>query len=530
MLERDFINPGRSSAISENGMIATSHPLATMAGLEILKVGGNAIDAAISAVAVQCVVEPASTGIGGDCFALISRSNKNIIQAYNGSGYSPAALSPEVFSKEGLTQIPETSPHAVTIPGAIDMWCQLHEEHGKLDLLQILGPAIDAGEKGYRVTPRVGYDWERNTSRVNIHEATKKQFLPNNSAPKTGDIMANPALAGTLKRIANEGRKAFYEGSVASEITEVLNKLGGVHTNDDFAEFRGFETEPISAPYRGYSVYECPPNGQGLAALIILRILDGFDLCDGNLSESDRIHLLAEATKAAYRQRDILIADPDHSRYEIEHILNDSFINGLRKPINLKSVTDVPIWNEAVHKDTVYLTVVDQDRNSVSFINSIFMPFGSGIYAPKSGVLLQNRGCGFSLAKGHPNEVGARKRPLHTIIPGMLVSGGKVVMPFGVMGGQFQATGHAHFLSHVVDRDYNLQRANEAPRSFCYGGELLLEHPFGEDVRKDLEQRGHRVSWSQEPIGGCQAIYIDDSRGFLMGGSDHRKDGLALGY
>jgi gamma-glutamyltranspeptidase/glutathione hydrolase len=354
--------------------------------------------------------------------------------------------------------------------------------------------------------------------------------LPGGAPLQTGDRFANPALAHTLRLIASKGRAGFYEGPVADELVAVLRGLGGAHSAADFAEYRGFEAAPISAEFRGHTIAECPPNGQGLAALVIARILDGFDLSDDAASEADRIHLLAEATKAAYRLRDLLIADPASMSVSVEEILNDAFIDALRAPIRLERASEASIWDGPIHRDTVYLTVIDRDRNVVSLINSLFAHFGSGIYAPKSGVLLQNRGSGFSLIAGHPNEVAPRKRPLHTIIPALLLKDGAPMMPFGVMGGQFQAVGHAHFLTHVLDRGHDPQRANEAPRSFAFDGTLTLEPGFGEAVRADLEHRGHRAVWAQAPIGGCQAIQIDHQRGLLIGSSDHRKDGMALGY
>lgn len=316
----------------------------------------------------------------------------------------------------------------------------------------------------------------------------------------------------------------------AEEIVSRLTAMGGTHELSDFADHGGNFVEPIAAKFRGYDVLECPPNGQGLAALVMLRILDGFDLSDGAISEADRVHLLAEASNAAYTLRDLLISDPATMPMPVEDILSDGFIEGLRSRIALDRVQPPAIWSEAMHRDTVYLTVVDRDRNVVSLINSLFNAFGSGILAPNSGVLLQNRGSGFSLTEGHPNELAPGKRPLHTIIPALVMKDGRPLMPFGVMGGQFQAVGHTHFLSHMFDRGYDPQRANEAPRSFAFNGTLTLEAGFGEAVRADLERRGHKVAWASDPIGGCQAIYIDHQRGLLIGGSDHRKDGLALGY
>jgi gamma-glutamyltranspeptidase/glutathione hydrolase len=527
--ERDYINPGRSPAIGENGMAATSHPAATLAALDILRAGGNAVDAAIAAVAVQSVVEPAMTGIGGDCFALVAPAN-GPIAAFNGSGRSAAAADPEALRARGLTAVNPQSADAVTVPGAVDAWCQLSERFGRLELAQVLAPAIGYAENGFRITGRVAYDWRVEAEQLRHHALARAQYLPGDRPPLSGDRMTMPALAGTLRSIAAKGRDAFYQGDVAEEMVAVLGALGGVQTAEDFAAHKGFFTTPISAGFRGRTVLECPPNGQGLAALLIARILDGFDLTDGAVSEADRIHLLAEASKAAYRQRDLLLADPAHMRISVDEVLGDAFVGALRSRIRLDRASEPSVWDGPVHPDTVYLTVVDRDGNAVSLINSIFWAFGSGIYAPNSGVLLQNRGSGFSLIPGHVNELGPSKLPLHTIIPGMVVENGLATMPFGVMGGQFQSTGHAHFLSHLFDRGYDPQLANEAPRSFAFDGVLTLEPGFGAAVRADLEARGHRTAWAEEPIGGCQAILIDRARGVMIGSSDHRKDGLAMGY
>lgn len=529
MLERDYIGPGRSAALGENGMAATSHPLATLAAIDTLRAGGNAMDAALAAVAVQCVVEPAMTGIGGDCFAIVAPAGK-APRAFNGSGWAPAGASAEALRAQGLKVIADDTPHAVTTPGAVDAWSQLSEAYGTMGLDRLLQPAIKLAEDGFRVTGRVALDWARYPDRVRKHPPAAAQYLPGGATPKTGELFRNPALAATLRAIGKSGRTAFYEGAVADEIVAILRELGGTHTAADFADYRGFHTDPISAKFRGRDVLECPPSGQGLAALVIARILDAYDLTDGAVSEADRVHLLAEASKAAYRVRDLLISDPASMTRSVDDILSDDFIATLRAPIQMDRAQQASIWDGPVHRDTVYLTVVDKDRNCVSLINSIFASFGSGIYAPKSGVLLQNRGSGFSLVAGHPNELAPRKRPLHTIIPGLVVENGVPVMPFGVMGGQFQAVGHAHFLTHMFDRGYDPQRANESPRSFAFGGKLTLERGFGDAVRVDLAARGHDTDWAADPIGGCQAIYIDHARGVLIGGSDHRKDGMALGY
>ena len=526
---RDFMKPGRSVAIAENGMAATSHPAATLAAVEMLKAGGNAIDAAIAAVAVQCVVDPHMTGIGGDCFVLFQPAGKAPI-ALNGSGRAPARAEAGWYAARGITTIPDGSAHAVTIPGAIDAWCRLAAEHGRKGLDACLASAIKAAEDGYVLTPRVAHDWGLHAGRLAAHDEAAAAFLKGGRAPGAGDRMANPALARTLRRIAKEGRTAFYEGEVAEEIAAVLAAKGGLHSVEDFALQSSRMCEPIGADYRGYRLLECPPNGQGLAALIIARILEGFDLADPRLSDADRIHLLAEASKAAYRQRDLLIADPETNPFDVETVLSDRFVEHVRGQISLGTAREGAAYDGPEHRDTIYLTVVDRDRNAVSFINSLFFAFGSGIYAPKSGVLLQNRGSGFRLDPSHPNCIAPGKRPFHTIIPGMLMRDGKAVMPFGVMGGQFQSVGHAHVLSRVVDHGDDPQEASDRPRSFSFDGVLQLEPTVGEAVRADLASRGHKTAWASQPLGGCQAIWIDHDRGILLGGSDHRKDGMALGY
>ena len=525
--DRDFMQPGRSVAIAENGMVATSHPLASMAALDVLREGGNAIDAAVAAVAVQGVVDPHMTGIGGDCFAILAPAN-GPITSLNGSGPAPAATELETVRAQGLTAIPEDSPYAVTIPGAVDAWCQLIAAHGRFDLARVLAPAIGFAENGYRVTPRVFLDWNRHQQRL-ARPAAARQFLPGGRVPQVGERMANPALARTLRAIAKSGRAAFYEGAVAADIVATLREIGGVHAEADFAAYHALDTVPISASYRGYDLLECPPNGQGLAALIIARILEGYDL-SGAVSEADRIHLLAEASKVAYAQRDALIADPAHTTFKLDDVLGDKAIAAARARIDRRRASAFGDWDLPEHRDTVFVSVVDKDRNAVALINSIFSAFGSGIYAEKSGVLLQNRGCGFSLVPGHPNAIAGGKRPLHTIIPAMLAKDGRATMPFGVMGGQYQAVGHAHLISQMLDRGMNPQAANQSPRSFAFRGTLTLETTIDPSVAADLAARGHKVVWASEPLGGCQAIWIDHERGILLGGSDHRKDGMALGY
>jgi gamma-glutamyltranspeptidase/glutathione hydrolase len=529
MHDRDFMAPGKSVALAENGMAATSHPQATLAAVEILKAGGTAVDAAIAAVALQCVIEPHMTGIGGDCFALYAPAGRPLV-AYNGSGRLPRGATLDAYLAMGWTTIPDDSVHAVTVPGAVDTWCRLNRDHGRLGLDRLLAPAIEAAENGFTITPRVAHDWQRYASRVAAHAEAAAQFLPGGRSLVTGARLSNPMLGATLRRIAKEGRSAFYEGEIAEDMVATLTALGGLHSAEDFASFACEETGPISAAYRDHVLAECPPNGQGLAALIIARLLDGFDLADPALTDVDRIHLLAEATKAAYRQRDALIADPVAMTVSVDEVLSDASIAAMRSRISRDRASQVASTDMPVHRDTVYVSVVDRDGNAVSFINSLFFAFGSGIYASKAGVLMHNRGTGFSLAPGHPNVIAPAKRPFHTIIPALVCKDGRTVASLGVMGGQYQATGHAHFLSQVLDRGLDVQAASDQPRSFFTDGAISLETTIPQAVRSGLEARGHSTRWAEEPLGGCQAIWIDHDRGVLWGASDHRKDGIALGY
>jgi gamma-glutamyltranspeptidase / glutathione hydrolase len=526
---RDFNIPGRSAAVAANGMVATSAPRATLAGLDVLRAGGNAMDAAIAAVAMQCVVEPQSTGIGGDCFVLYSRKGALPV-ALNGSGRAPAKANVEWYLERQIGQIGTQTAHAVTIPGAVDAWCTLNREHGTRPLAELLEPAARAAEDGYRVTPRVAWDWMRNQWKLQ-DPITAKIMLPGGKPPVVGDRMRNPALAVTLRRIGREGRAAFYEGAVMRDILGRLKELGGLHEADDFDAQRANWVEPIHAPYRGYDVYECPPNGQGLAALMILRQLEGFALGDDSLSEADRLHLFAEATKSAYRLRDESIADPTQASVDVEGFLSDEWAESARRLIRLDRAMPGPDWHGGTeHQDTVYLCAVDRDGNAVSFINSLFSSFGTGIMAPESGILLHNRGTSFRTIPGHPNAIAPRKRPFHTIIPAMLAKDGRSVMPFGIMGGQYQAVGHAHFAHRMLDRGMDPQQAADAPRVFASRGKLRVETFVPQPLVDDLAGRGHDVEVARVPLGGCQAIWIDRDRGVLIGGSEPRKDGMALGY
>jgi gamma-glutamyltranspeptidase/glutathione hydrolase len=522
---RNFLTPSRSLAVAEKAMVATSHPVATMAAVEILRDGGNAVDAAVAAVAVQGVVEPAMTGVGGDCFALYA-PKAGLPIALNGSGRSPAVIDTDRIAS--LSQIAPASADAVTIPGAVASWCMLIDKYGSMPLDRIFYPAIEAARDGFRVTPRVARDWQRFRERLESNEAANAHFLPDGVVAKTGEKRADPALARTFEKIAQNGVRAFYEGEVAEEIVRELRRLGGSHEAEDFAAHRSDYVAPVSASYCGHDVYECPPNGQGVIALMILRIISGFNLRE--LSEADRIHVLAEATKAAYRRRDIYFGDLAAMKNDPASFLSDRNISAIRDRIDMGKASPAPLWDEIEHRDTVYVCVVDRDRNAISLINSLFNPFGSGIYVQKVGVLLHNRGHSFRTQPGQVNSIAPRKRPMHTIIPGMVVKDGRSVMPFGVMGGHYQATGHAAFLSNVFALGLDIQAASELPRSFAIDGSLQLEATISRNVGEDLASRGHKLMWMQDPLGGSQAIQIDHERGVLLGSSDHRKDGLAMGF
>ncbi len=526
---RDFQVPGRSAAYADNGMIATSHPQATLAGLDVLRRGGNAVDAALTAVAALCVIEPQATGIGGDGFFLYAPKAGGV-QAFNGSGRAPAALSIDKLKSLGIDQVSLESVHSVTIPGAIDAWCRLHAAHGSLPMEEILAPAIQFAELGYRIQPRVASDWAGQAGRLSVHADTKACFLPGGVAPGVGDKFAQPTLGATLRAVAKHGAKGFYQGPVAEMMVKALNALGGLHSLEDFAGHDSDFVDPIQTGYRGVDIFECPPNGQGMTVLILLNILSGFDLSPGALSDADRIHVLSEATKLAYAERARWCADPAVAPAPLDRLLSKQHADQLRAKISMQQAMDLAVNDGSRHKDTTYLTVVDRDRNAISFINSVFHAFGAAIYDPASGVMFQNRGLGFVLDPDHPNALAPKKRPMHTIIPGMAMKNGRAFMPFGVMGGQFQSSGHSQLLSRILDEGLDPQEAIERPRTFAYDGVLQVENTVPAPVLADLEARGHKIQVQTSPLGGAQAIQIDWERGVLIGGSESRKDGCALGW
>lgn len=530
---RDFEGPGRSLAVSREAMIATSHPAASLAGLGILQAGGNAVDAAVAACAVQGVVEPGSTGVGGDCFALIAPGGGDGVIAYDGSGRTPAAMTRERLLALGLTAIPRQSPHAVTIPGAVEAWARLVRDHGRLDLGEVLAPAVKLAREGFAVTPRVALDTANQAALLAADATASAVFLPGGRPPAVGDVLAQPALATTLEAIGRHGPSAFYEGEVAADMVGFLQAKGGLHTLADFAAAQGEYVAPIRARFEGHDIYECPPSGQGIIALLILNILSRFRAWGGDPQSPDRLHIEIEATRLAYAARDRFLADPALADVPEDYLLSDALADELARMIDPdRAMPALPRFEEgAEHSDTVYIAVVDRDRTAVSFINSIFHPYGAGLMSPGSGVLFHNRAQGFVLTEGHRNVVAPRKRPLHTIIPGMAVKDGRVAMPFGVMGGQYQAMGHAHLLTRVLGDGLDLQSAIDLPRLFPLPGTATveIEARLRARVGPELEKRGFTLKAPAWPIGGAQAIRIDWERGTLLGGSDPRKDGCALG-
>lgn len=529
---RDFEKPGRSLVIARNGMAATSHPSSTLAAVNVLERGGNALDAAIAACAVQCVVEPGSTGIGGDCFALISPDGSDKIVAYNGSGKAPAAATTDWYIQNGISAIPRQSPHAVTVPGAVEAWTRLLLDYGTRDIGDLLQDAIRLASDGYGISPRVAKDWANQEALLRADPDTARIFLPGAKLPQVGEVHRQPELARTLAAIGEHGPDAFYKGPVAADMVEKLQSLGGLHTLEDFAATRGNYEKPVKSSFRGHEIHECPPSGQGIIALMILNILAEYEAGKDPLS-TDRLHVEIEAVRLAYSIRDAVLADPSQEVVPTGWLLSQELARELAGQIRLdRAIGELPAFLPPDHKDTVYISVVDKNRMAVSFINSIFHTFGSGITSPRSGVLLHNRGQSFVVDPNHPNKIAPFKRPLHTIIPGMLTRNGKAIMPFGVMGGHYQAMGHAHFISKVLDYGLDIQSAIDLPRVFPKPGtdEVEAEGTLPDEIRAALERRGFLLVRPAWPIGGAQAVWIDWEKGTLAGASDHRKDGMALGY
>ncbi|MEJ6392932.1 gamma-glutamyltransferase family protein [Gymnodinialimonas sp. 2305UL16-5] len=525
---RDFHRPGRSTVFADQGMCATSHPLAAQTAIAILQQGGNAVDAAIAAALLLGICEPQMTGIGGDMFALISKPDGSLT-GVNASGRAPAGLDAADLRARGMEKVPAGDVSAITIPGAVDGFCRLHGDMGNLPLDQIVAPAIHYAEAGVPVAPRVAADWEEAVARL---QGKARDLFSADGAPfSSASRFAAPAQAEVLRRIATHGRAGFYESEVAEDMVSSLRALGGTHTLDDFAATAATYVTPISTTYRGAELIELPPNGQGATAMLLAHMLERYDIASMDPNGAERAHLEAEATKLAYDARNRFLADPDATA-RLDHMLSRGTAARLTDLIDpTRAMADPAPLTEATHRETVYLTVVDSNRMAVSMIYSIFSSFGAGLASDKFGILFHDRGAGFTLTEGHPNEAGPGKRPMHTIIPALLREADGSLMPFGVMGGQYQATGHVRFLSNVVDFGMGPQAAIDAPRCFADAdlGGLRVEDSYAPSVRDELAALGHTVIQTDLPIGGAQAIRIR-ADGVLEGGSDPRKDGIALGY
>ncbi|PUB18480.1 gamma-glutamyltransferase family protein [Yoonia sediminilitoris] len=523
---RDFHKPGRSAVFATNGICATSHPLASKVAVQMLEAGGNAMDAAIAGAVLLGFCEPQMTGIGGDCFVLMTPPGEDRVIALNGSGRAPAGIDAAALRAKGPVIAPY-SADAVSVPGAIDAFCRLSKDWGALGLKAVLAPAIHYAEAGIPVAPRVAFDWAQSVD--NLSGQARDMFLLDGAAPKPGQMFRAPKQAEVLRRVAMDGREGFYEGDVAEDMVASLNALGGTHTLDDFADTACDYTEPVTGGYGGLDLFEHPPNGQGATAILLLNILKHFNIAGMDPWGAERAHIEAEATKLAYDTRNRFVADPAYMT-RLDYMTAPETAAKLAALIDpAKAMPGHVPGAEAVHKDTIYITVVDKDRMCVSLIYSVFHSFGSGIASDKFGVLFQNRGAGFTLEEGHPNEVGPGKRPMHTIIPGLLTKDGKPYMPFGVMGGQYQSTGHARFVTNVTDFGLSPQGAIDAPRCFAEGDVLNVEDGYSDSVKAQLSALGHNVQRPETAIGGAQAIMIHDD-GVLEAGSDPRKDGCAIGY
>ncbi len=525
---RDFQQPGRSAVYAANGICATSHPLAAKAAVAVLESGGNAVDAAIAGAVLLGICEPQMTGIGGDCFVLLKPAGSEEIIALNGSGRAPAGLSAATMRDKGQGSVLPYQAEAVTIPGAVDAFCRLSADWGRIGLPATLAPAIRYADEGVPVAPRVARDWAQADG--NLSGIARSYYLLDGKAPMPGQVFRAPRQAEALRRIADQGRAGFYAGEVAEDMVSSLQALGGTHTLADFDATACTYTSPIAGTYRGFDLVEHPPNGQGVTAILLANIVQAFDIASLNPLGAQRAHLEAEASKLAYNARDRFLADPDHMT-RLDHLMSPAMADGLAALIDPdRAGADPAPRTEAIHRDTIYITVVDRDRMAVSLIYSVYHSFGAGLASDKFGINFQNRGAGFNLIPGHPNEAAGGKRPMHTIIPAMLRKNGRVIMPFGVMGGAYQPTGHVRVLSNLADFGMDLQSALDAPRSFMGEGiGLEVERSYPPEVRTALAAMGHKVTTPDTPLGGAQAIWMDDS-GVLVGASDPRKDGCALGY
>ncbi len=520
----------RSNVMARHGMVATSQPLAAQTGLSILQAGGNAVDAAIATVAALCVVEPTSTGVGGDAFALIWWEEDERLYGLNASGPAPTGLSAEWIRQQGHDEVPALGPIPVTVPGSLRGWEMALQRFGTQPLASLLERPISLARDGFPVSERIAAAWGRSTEKMSRHEPSRRVWLPGGRAPRAGEIFRNPAFATTLESIAGEGVSAFYEGDIGRQIAETVQAAGGVLTRADLANYRAEWVDPISAHYRdGYTFHEIPPNGQGLTALLALNIARGFDLPSIPYDSPRRVHLLIEAVKLAFADAHAYIGDPRKVDVPLEGLLSESYTQERRALIGERALAPHP-GQPAEHGDTVYLTVADGEGNMVSWIQSLYMGFGSGLTAGTTGVQLQNRGANFSMAPGHPNEVAPGKRPYHTIIPGFITKDGVAWASFGVMGGFMQPQGHLQVGVNLVDYGMTPQDALDAPRfNWLREQTVALEPTFEAAIRTNLAGRGHELGTTGN-YGGGQVIVRDPDNGVLIAGSEPRNDGAAVGW
>ena len=529
----------RSVVVTKYGIAATSQTLASAAGVKILEAGGNAVDAAIAANALMGLVEPTGNGIGGDLFAIVYEAKSGKLYGLNASGWAPNGLTPEFLEGKNHGTMPQRGIYSVTVPGAVAGWDAMHKRFGRMKWPELFDPAIHYANEGFPVTEWIGTWWssEKGFVAPRLHANAEKLYLPGGKAPKPGDWFRNPELGASLKAIATEGRSAFYRGSIAKKILEISKELGGTFTAADLAEFEAEWVEPISTAYRGWTVSELPPNGQGIAALMMLNIMERYPLRDWGHNSPRTLHTIIEAKKLAYSDLLKQVGDPRFSKIPVMKMISREYAAARAEKIGERASCDVvPMELTALAglpgADTIYLSVVDRDGNMVSLIQSNYLGFGSGIVPAGTGFMLQNRGALFTLDKDQPNTLGPRRRPLHTIIPGFM-SKGDMRIAFGIMGGWNQAQAHAQFVANVVDFDMNVQQALEAPRvtKATFGGcQVSVESRIPAEVREQLEEKGHIVSLAapfSQRVGGGQAV-MRDERGVNFGGSDPRKDGAAV--
>ena len=532
----------RSEIIAENGMVATSHPLATQIGIDILKKGGNAVDAAIAANAAIGLMEPTGNGIGGDLFAIIWIENNKKLYGLNASGRSPKNLKLEYFKNNGFSKIPAYGPLPVSVPGCVDGWFEMHEKFGSLNMKQILKPAINYAENGFPVSELVSYYLGISAKNFGKYPNFNETYLINGFSPKKGQIFKNKDLANTLKIISEKGRSGFYEGKIAKIMSDFIIDQGGFLSYEDLKNHKSDWIEPVSTNYRGYDVWELPPNGQGIAALQMLNLLEKFDIKSMGFGSAEYIHHFVEAKKIAFADRAKYYADMDFNDIPVDFLISKEYADKRRDEIKPTRAARSVKAGEIENGDTIYLTVADKDGNMVSLIQSNYRGMGSGMVPPGLGFMLQDRGELFSLDEDHYNVYEPEKRPFHTIIPAFITKDNKPYISFGLMGGAMQPQGHAQIVINLVDFGMNLQEAGDAPRirhvsnqqptggEMFDGGELSLESGFDYKEIRKLMKFGHKVIFSLGSFGGYQAIMYDDELGAYFGASESRKDGSAMGY